>query len=258
MVVIRVPNLSWLCPNILDRYISAIYLRAAAISFAALLGIFYIGTFIDKSEQLFKGQTTRRHGAAAARVHDAAVRLLRHPAGGAPQRAGDVRAPQPVERAVGHEGLRHQPLPDRRAAADPVARLERDPVRPRAAASSRAPTSRSSGSTRRSGAGPPRTSSPLSRTWLIGRDGDIYHYTRLRPADQGAPEPRDLPAGEDRLAARKPAVHAAGDLHAAASGSAPAAGSRTSPGAAGGPRSPSARWPSSRPITSRRSSRSPR
>jgi lipopolysaccharide export LptBFGC system permease protein LptF len=26
---------------------------------------------------------------------------------------------------------------------------------------------------------PPRTSSPLSRTWLIGRDGDIYHYSRF-------------------------------------------------------------------------------
>jgi LPS export ABC transporter permease LptG len=28
---------------------------------------------------------------------------------------------------------------------------------------------------------PPRTSSPLSRTWLIGRDGDIYHYSVFDP-----------------------------------------------------------------------------
>ena len=28
------------------------------MSFAALLGIFYIGTFIDKSDKLFKGQAT--------------------------------------------------------------------------------------------------------------------------------------------------------------------------------------------------------
>jgi lipopolysaccharide export LptBFGC system permease protein LptF len=27
----------------------------------------------------------------------------------------------------------------------------------------------------------PRTSSPLSRTWLIGHDGDIYHYTQFNP-----------------------------------------------------------------------------
>jgi len=58
LVVIRVPRLSWLTLNILDRYISRIYLRTAAISFAALLGIFYIATFIDRSEKLFKGQAT--------------------------------------------------------------------------------------------------------------------------------------------------------------------------------------------------------
>ena len=58
VLVIRVPQLSWLLPNILDRYISAIYLRAAAVSFAALLGIFYISTFIDKTDKLLKGQAT--------------------------------------------------------------------------------------------------------------------------------------------------------------------------------------------------------
>src|SRR5258708_343991 len=58
VVVVRLPNLSWMAPNILDRYISAIYMRAAALSFAALLGIFYISTFIDKSDKLFKGKAT--------------------------------------------------------------------------------------------------------------------------------------------------------------------------------------------------------
>lgn len=58
VLVIRVPHLSWPLPNILDRYISAIYLRAAAVSFAALLGIFYISTFIDKTDKLLKGQAT--------------------------------------------------------------------------------------------------------------------------------------------------------------------------------------------------------
>ena len=47
VIVVRVPRLSWLMPIILDRYISRIYLRTAALSFAALLGIFYISTFID-------------------------------------------------------------------------------------------------------------------------------------------------------------------------------------------------------------------
>jgi LPS export ABC transporter permease LptG len=57
VVVIRVPRLSWM-PTILDRYVAAIYLRAAALSFAALLGLFYIGTFIDKTDKVFKGQAT--------------------------------------------------------------------------------------------------------------------------------------------------------------------------------------------------------
>jgi LPS export ABC transporter permease LptG/LPS export ABC transporter permease LptF len=60
VVVIRVPRVSWLLPNILDRYISVIYMRAAAISFAALLGIFYISTFIDKTDKLLKGQASGR------------------------------------------------------------------------------------------------------------------------------------------------------------------------------------------------------
>jgi LPS export ABC transporter permease LptG/LPS export ABC transporter permease LptF len=58
VVVVRIPSVSWLLPNILDRYISAIYLRAAGVSFAALLGIFYISTFIDKTDKLLKGQAT--------------------------------------------------------------------------------------------------------------------------------------------------------------------------------------------------------
>jgi LPS export ABC transporter permease LptG/LPS export ABC transporter permease LptF len=58
LIVVRIPRLTWLSPNILDRYISRIYMKTAAISFAALLGIFYIATFIDRSEKLFKGQAT--------------------------------------------------------------------------------------------------------------------------------------------------------------------------------------------------------
>ena len=58
VVVIRVPRMSWLVPTILDRYVAGIYMRAAALSFAALLGLFYIGTFIDKTDKVFKGDAT--------------------------------------------------------------------------------------------------------------------------------------------------------------------------------------------------------
>ena len=192
-------------PNILDRYIAAIYLRSAALSFAALLGLFYIGTFIDKTDKLFKGQATTRHGVAAARVHDAAVHLLRHPAGGAARRAGDLRPAQPIERAVGDEGLRHQPLSDRRAAPAPVARVERRSCTASSSGSWRGRTRRRRRWTRGSGARRRGRRIPCQPALGGGaRRGDLSLHV-FRPAEERAPEPRDLPAGEGRLAARKPA-----------------------------------------------------
>ncbi len=44
--------------SILDGYIARLYLRVAGLSFVSLLGIFYISTFIDLSDKLFKGQAT--------------------------------------------------------------------------------------------------------------------------------------------------------------------------------------------------------
>ena len=78
-------------PRLLDRYISRIYLRIVGLSFMALLGLFYISTFIDKSDKIFKGQATTGTVAALLVYHDPAVRLLRHPDRGAAERAGDLR-----------------------------------------------------------------------------------------------------------------------------------------------------------------------
>jgi LPS export ABC transporter permease LptG/LPS export ABC transporter permease LptF len=58
IVVIRIPRMSWLSTNILDRYVGRLYLKTAALAFVGLLGIFYISTFIDKSEKMFKGQAS--------------------------------------------------------------------------------------------------------------------------------------------------------------------------------------------------------
>ncbi len=57
-VVIRVPHMSMPRPNLLDWYVGGQYLRTCAMAFVGLLGIFYIATFIDLSDKLFKGQTT--------------------------------------------------------------------------------------------------------------------------------------------------------------------------------------------------------
>jgi LPS export ABC transporter permease LptG/LPS export ABC transporter permease LptF len=58
VVVIRVPHLHLPKPGLLDRYISHLYLRVAGLSFMSLLGLFYISTFIDRSDKIFKSQAT--------------------------------------------------------------------------------------------------------------------------------------------------------------------------------------------------------
>jgi LPS export ABC transporter permease LptG/LPS export ABC transporter permease LptF len=60
VVVVRVPRIGFPAPRLLDRYVSRLYLRTAAISFVALLGVFYIAKFLDQSDKLFKGQATGR------------------------------------------------------------------------------------------------------------------------------------------------------------------------------------------------------
>ncbi len=44
--------------NLLDRYVGRQYLKIVTLSFGGLLGIFYISTFVDLSDKLFKGETT--------------------------------------------------------------------------------------------------------------------------------------------------------------------------------------------------------
>ena len=45
-------------PSILDRYVSAMYVRVFALCALGLLALFYISTFIDRSDKVFKGTTT--------------------------------------------------------------------------------------------------------------------------------------------------------------------------------------------------------
>ncbi len=134
VLVVRVPRLHAPMPSLIDRYISRLYVRVAGLSFLALLGLFYISTFIDRSDKVFKGQaTTAMIGAAAGAPH-AAVHLLRDPDRGAAERARDLRAAGAKQRADGHEGLRHQPLPHRALGRGAVALLQRRALFPRAAA----------------------------------------------------------------------------------------------------------------------------
>lgn len=58
VVVIKIPHVSLPRPSILDWYVLKQSLWITALSLAALLGLFYIATFIDLSDHLFKGRTT--------------------------------------------------------------------------------------------------------------------------------------------------------------------------------------------------------
>jgi LPS export ABC transporter permease LptG/LPS export ABC transporter permease LptF len=45
-------------PTILDRYVTAMYVRVFALCALGLLALFYISTFIDRSDKVFKGAAT--------------------------------------------------------------------------------------------------------------------------------------------------------------------------------------------------------
>ncbi|MFN7914363.1 MAG: LptF/LptG family permease [Vicinamibacterales bacterium] len=58
VVVLRVPNISVPGPRLLDVYVSREYLRVFFLGLVGLLGIFYISTFIDLVDKLFRGEAT--------------------------------------------------------------------------------------------------------------------------------------------------------------------------------------------------------
>ncbi len=57
-VVLRVPHFEWPRPTLLDVYVAKQYARILGMTIVGMLGLFYISTFIDLSDKLFKGQTT--------------------------------------------------------------------------------------------------------------------------------------------------------------------------------------------------------
>ena len=58
VVVIRIPPVSIPGPRILDWYVTTSCLRVTLLAGGAFLGLFYISTFIDLSDKLFKGTAT--------------------------------------------------------------------------------------------------------------------------------------------------------------------------------------------------------
>ncbi len=58
VVTFRIPYVSLPALGILDRYVALTYLRVFGLAFVALTGIFYIASFLDHSDKVFKGQAT--------------------------------------------------------------------------------------------------------------------------------------------------------------------------------------------------------
>ncbi|HEY5618179.1 MAG TPA: LPS export ABC transporter permease LptF [Vicinamibacterales bacterium] len=55
---IVIPPLRLPMVGTLDRYVATLYARIAALSAAAMAGVFYISTFLDLSDKVFRGQAT--------------------------------------------------------------------------------------------------------------------------------------------------------------------------------------------------------
>jgi lipopolysaccharide export system permease protein len=55
---LRAPELVLPLPSLLDRYVASIYLRVLALSCVGMAGLFYISTFLDLSDKVFKGTAT--------------------------------------------------------------------------------------------------------------------------------------------------------------------------------------------------------
>jgi LPS export ABC transporter permease LptG len=58
VLVIRVPQFALPRPRLLDLYVAKLYLRILGMTAIGMAGLFYIATFIDLSDKVFKGEAT--------------------------------------------------------------------------------------------------------------------------------------------------------------------------------------------------------
>jgi lipopolysaccharide export system permease protein len=58
VLVVRIPSINLPRPTLLDMYVARRYMSVFMLAFVSLIGIFYIATFIDLADKLFRGSTT--------------------------------------------------------------------------------------------------------------------------------------------------------------------------------------------------------
>lgn len=180
LVVIRVPPLLVPRPSILDLYVARLYARGLGLAFAGLMGVFYISTFIDLSDKLFKGTTTL-------------PTILRYFWFATPQFVYYIIPISVLIAALVTIGLltKHSELVVIKACGISLYRVAA-PLLLFAALASGVLFALEERvlafSNRRADAirhlirgGSPRTFDVLNRKWLVGKDGAIYHYVYFDP-----------------------------------------------------------------------------
>jgi LPS export ABC transporter permease LptG len=180
VLVIRVPQFSVWRPNLLDIYVGRLYLRILGMAGLGMAGLFYISTFIDLSDKLFKGETT-------------ASTLLAYLAWATPQFLYYILAIAVLLSALVTVGLltKNSELIVMRACGISLYRTA-VPLLVFAALASAvllgleervlAVSNRRAEQIRHViRGGSAQTFDVLNRKWLVGRDGAIYHYQYFDP-----------------------------------------------------------------------------
>jgi LPS export ABC transporter permease LptF/LPS export ABC transporter permease LptG len=183
VLVLRIPDLDIPRPGILDMYVAGVYLRVLGLSVAGMAGLFYISTFIDLSDKLFKGTATL--GMLLEYFWWATPQFLYYIVAIAVLLAALVtiglltkNSELIVMRACGVSLYRTAvPLLACALLASGVLFALEDRVM--AAANRRADALRHV-----IRGGSPQTFDVLNRKWLVGRDGTIYHYQFFDPRRQ--------------------------------------------------------------------------
>jgi LPS export ABC transporter permease LptF/LPS export ABC transporter permease LptG len=175
VLVVRLPHLRLPRPRLLDLYIARQYLQVFFLGVISLLGVFYISTFIDLADKLFRGSATTSL-------------LLRYFFYATPQFAYYVIPMSALVAALVTVGVmtKNSELIVMRAcgislyrAAVPlllfsiVASLVLFGLQERVLAYSNREADRLNAIIRHY---PVRTFSAANRRWMVGTSGDIYHY----------------------------------------------------------------------------------
>jgi LPS export ABC transporter permease LptF/LPS export ABC transporter permease LptG len=176
-LVIRMPHFEIPRPTLLDTYIAKQYLRILVMTTVGLLGLFYISTFIDMSDKLFKGQTSLGMIGAflfwstpeylsyilAVAVLLSALGLLTKNSELIVMRACGISLyrtalPMVVFALTGSVllfGMEERVLATANQRADRLKHIIRT--------------------------GSPQTFGVLNRKWIVGNDGQVYHYQYYDP-----------------------------------------------------------------------------